>query len=1792
MTNPKPNAETHRLRALAYLAKKDIPQARLESRKALELAPRWESTRSAAAMIDYLSALSPAALPDQIVAWPEPVDWALVKRDDESIALLRKAEAVFRELVEIPGKDRDTLQRYQVWRLACLANDPDRQDEANDYCREILSADKTHCLAMAWALARGFDVDLEPTVEALRGCVGSGSATIPQILALTHYYLAQQRPRDALDLLNNARLAFEAQNLSTLWSLWQARTLVSNGDPKGAIAVIEKSGSPRELQPARAMALSALARKTGDWQALTQELEKNYQETGEPNSLLGSCEIMAQQQNWQYVADHAERLIEVFATADAVRLAATGLHNAQRYAPCLKILNGKIGLFKGGRLPADLRRMRISCLAHLGSLSEAVLEAESVARENPTTEHLFALGQLYMEKGDLKALALVARQLQDRSDFPVEQELQVSWWVRLEDLRLAIALWRDAQRKGIADQMVGTALDLGFRLGLDMELRSLTERMMKLGQQGRADLRMVTIQDLAVFVEKERERLGELARAYENATVPIHMISHQTNQPLLHLYHRMLVDNEAVSDPLRQPCLLARHGGRALMSGFPESAPAWRLHMDVTSLLLAAHLEILPAVERAFKPLRISHDLLPALVDMKDKMSPHQPSRFEVYREIVRLIDEGHLAVESAGLPPDYTNKNLVAELGDDWAALFEMARARGGYVLAFLPPMKKDFSGPPSALPDDAGRYLLNCRSIAQALYRHGPLSEPEYRRSLDELGGEGRAEVAELLPSKGSQILCHANTPEVLADAGLLHLACDCFAVSIEKSEHDRIRASLRECERTSADVEWLDNLLNRLREGVENGTYEIIPAPATHARDEFEKLYANNPSLDCLRSLFLFESSDGDVIWLDDRCLNAFIHREGVPIVGINEVMKALVAAKALSPGEYYDKMRKLRAANVRFIPIETDEILHTLRQAQLDNGTLVETRALATLKRYIAACLLQGKTLQRPPMPERSPNPQGELAFLMGLGHALTDALAKLWLDQVESEDVCRARAEWFLENLYIERLAMARAASIQTPVQDDRYLFALTLAGLVSQAISFVPRRPNGNPSRRKEYFEWLYNRVLAKQLDADSALLPAVADVLKNSLRGAQEQADRDEHEGEAIPKGLTVWLLQQFCEDLPRRIQDELARDSEFMARIGFFTTVTVDGIPFDPDDYCRAGAEAINGREAQITPVGSNKQIVFQPATDFPGEFAFSFANPETGKRNVVAHDEWGLLRDSMAEREAVLRKNRHWFDCPQESFERVIAEVVSIENPRKRLEVAKAWRSASAAVYYADLHRKAQERYQFEFKDFLPPSADGLLRHHRLTPEAGCGLAFCGSLAACAVSLIREEGLRIAIGRLVGLPVALPEPILTAVADLSATERHDLIRHLARHAASPVSRIHFLRLLTCFMGDSPLFRRLARRTVVRLFNDAGKQDFRAFLAILKWVNEEFGYWSEARGWPANMKLAMVWSHAHRLMTAFVSIGVPTDWLQKTFDRPGQRIPREAFERDPDLWLDVANPRQINHAAFLFSGLASALGDEAEEVLDERTGSALAAEAFWRLSGKLFPALPLLKDVTQARNSLFSFLGSDRGQIMSSLFGAEAGGLFARSSLHDAVSVALDTLEKSGNDSRAWTQLHAVLGELPIYEDMADHLKTVLCGSSFVGLFEEDLQKGILALQLASSQAVNLADENLRCHVRSKLLEVARLLAGRELRERNRAAAEPDGGVEQHEAISLLLESALNLSVAARPSANVYAEFSGILTQLWDAWPVMVAVCRPMIQRLCEEIPVSYAQHFWPLFLQIRCG
>jgi tetratricopeptide (TPR) repeat protein len=1203
----KPNAETYRISALSYLLLKDMARARLEVKKAIEIAPKWKGVRTAAGVINYLSALSPAAIPSRIARWAEPVDWSFVKRDDESLSRLREAEQSFRQLIKEAGDDDDEERRdFEAWRLSCFANDPDRQEEATKFCREILSRDRTHYRVISWALARKYDVKLGPSEKRLKRLVDSNEAEIPHILALVGIYLASgpRRAPKAIGLLKNTEPVFKKQKVDALWIFWFCQSLIINRNPSAALrAVAGCEPSPATLN-ATALALRGIALETQDFQPLLDHLERSYSETNDPVFLLEACDLMAYRHEWPYVADRAEELVSKVQTPDALRLAAISAHNANRFHLCLRLLDNNRGLLRGGKLPSELRRIRVGSCQAIGIIPEAVAEAESLARDEPTTEHLIDLARLYSTKGDLKSLAILARRILDRPNLKQEELIRLAYLVHWEDQELAIALWRQAMQLDIPDELVAVAVDLGFQLGLDVELGPLLARMRLLAMEGKGGIQIATIEDLISLESQRREQSGKLSEFYRNGTGPVHLIAGQLNQPLVYLYHFLAGKNEGSPDPVRQFPLFIRHGGRQLMGGLPVVTGKLRICMDITAVLLAMHLEILRQVEESFRPIAIPAEMVPALIHMREQVSHHQPKRLEACQQIVELV--GNTLMGALEFVPAVENHSLIEELGPEWVGLFEYARSQKGHLVDFYPIRKRGISGEPASIPESLKKYVTSCRALIESLRSSGPLSDKEYEEALEALGDQGQVDISDGdVPRQGSLLILRANVPEILADANLLRTICSRFKVILEKKELEAANGELEGARQRASLFGWLSTLTDRISQGIGDGTYEVLPKQADTklASEELGEISA--PAFDCLRSLLQFSPMDGDIIWCDDRSINGYLRRDAIPIIGISEMLMELLRKEIIKPEYYYEQILKLRAANARFIPVEKDEILHHLGNAVMRDGRVVETRALNVLRRYVAACLHDGNMLQRPPMPKGSPNETGELAYALGLLSAVSDSVIEVWKKQEDDEDACRAKADWLIDNLYFDHIGAFRAVGIQKTQEEENYIAAVGLAGLVAHAIGLSSLRKSGKTSARRNYFEWLFDRILKRRFVADPDLIFGVAESLKSLIRGTKESVEK------TGSRSMAAKALQLYYEDLPSVIKDELVKDSDFVAGMGMklIDINQLGELKFDADDFWRAVAETVNGQTVSLNTIDTKLPIMFhrkRPANSILPEFS----------------------------------------------------------------------------------------------------------------------------------------------------------------------------------------------------------------------------------------------------------------------------------------------------------------------------------------------------------------------------------------------------------------------------------------------------------------------------------------------------------------------------------------------------------------------------------------------------------
>jgi hypothetical protein len=1835
-----PDAETHRVHALALLGLKDLKGAREAITRAKELKPRWELVRTVEAIIDYFETISPAAHPAHYLVWPEAVGWSYLKRDDQSLAMLREAGEHFLRLAEKPSQNVEERRQFEIWHLACLANDPERQPQALEYCQSLLSEYPANHRALAWAANRNYGVDFAAGEAALEREIAvpltdAGDERVEGIIILAGLYLREEKNAQAGRLLRRKQDDLKRVGLDDLVSLWWGQLYVAGGQVQKALDVARRATNPQVRRKVKFLALREQFRRTRKWKPLSRYLEKYYRKMRNGEDLFELCQLRASRGHWRFVAERADALVASVATPDAVRIAAISTANAGFPARCLDLLERGELFFPGGTLPNEMLLLKVHCQRRIGALSQALSDAEELVAREATPTNIIALMDVQLQKADLKGLAVTARRLVNREDFTARDVMRAAKLVLLEDVELAVKLWRQAKDRALEDpSLVGEAMGLGYTLGLDKEVGPLRARMHELAERGEGNVKSLSLREVVEQRERRVRRLSEIFADYTRGKLMLHLFAKEAHAPITDWLHGFPAQNRANVDLRHRPAVYARHGGNSIKRSVLAADGTVRMHMDVTALLVAAELGILDVVEETFRPIRISDSMTLALLQQLNILTPHQPAQLSVNRSIIEKVEGNKLQIipEGAEMTAE-ADEQLRLALGEFWVGVAYQAKAESGYVVDHLPLRSHLDEDRVVELPAALQPHVINCRSVADALHSHGPLSDARHAEALGELGGEAVPVLETPPPPPKARLYLMGASASILADAGLLDFVCDHFQAFVISSAVQLARGGVQEHAHRLEMIGWLQRLVERVRDGIDNRVYEIIPVTEEREPNRLERGLPENYDLLTLNDMFHFVVAEGDVIWVDDRYVNGYGQRKGAPIVAVTDVLKKLLSDGKISAADYYEKLLQLRRSNIRYLPLDADEILFHLRQAQVTDGVAVETDELAALRRYVAACLLDGENLQKSPQPEGSANLFGEINFVFETTSGVIDAMAALWADETLDPEDAEARAEWLLNNLYTSRFGCRHLLPDAVAQRgDDLYLVGIDIAEPFAKGIGVGEReilaqilaeqdeaQPSEEgvrePSRRQRYFEWLKRRLVAPRVKADPGSMAGAAKVIRDLVRSNSER----EFSGPQEYRHARM-LMQRLYLDLPGELQEQIKQDPKLLAWIGIRVAeaVHINGIPFPPDEFWRAAETAANGGEATVegyagpgpfrlrggsepppeaqgvsdqTEAGGLSQHVADNSApevavniyDQSGQFVSRFANPILG-----------LMSADTSERLRALRANRHWFDVGQDAAEREMAEIAAIDDPRERVDRANSWAKRSAATYYLRLEEGMRVRNGFQRHELTGLDAAGLLRHYRLQPSYQTDADFTRVLSASTTSLLSDEGVEAAVDRMASLPVRIDDKIVEEINKLAPESKRAFLDGFRGRHPSPLGKLHFVDLTLRTAADDEVLPH-ARDVLEELFDEGvGAAQFKLFKSILVAVNEEFGYWSDISEWSPAVRLAMVWAHATNLYDAvhpiFISGDGDLEQLADWFTSPERQFSAELLHHDSAYRLDCAHPAKLRRVEFLSVSSLELLAGNDLAIID-RIGllDLVRRTGFTETDGQFLPVQEMLGDNSLMANLTGSFLAGDKPALFLLVAGPEVSQFIAPENLETLVRLQFQELSTNAADARGWAVIASILRAQPLYRTLEDEFRALIGEVNFDQVLTEDRQAAMNALIVASMQSRVLTDTE-RSQCEGWLLKYIKAFSDRHSELLIEGDAEKAG--DHAEELVNMMECAIRLSIRPDDPRASGLAFSGLNQRMFDTWGGLSDYLEPATLKSVFELPVRQLHGMWLVVLASRAS
>jgi hypothetical protein len=1794
------DTETRRLHALALAATGQTEDAYLKIAAVEEDKLLWENVKTTKAIICYLSCLSPAYLPKRnILTQPEPTSWYYVKKDDESTLRLREAEKLFGQILAQGEKREDQRILFETWRLAALANNVEREQEAVDYCSELLKNRPTHPYALIWALARGFPVDFDTSRTALEEKLAGdldfeNSFEIDECLVLLNIYLKNNETGKAKKFLGRIKPFLKKGGGAAFGTYWQSRITVAEGNLERAIEYARLETNRNVGRQIKMMVLQEkylrFKPRRKAVKPLVRHLEKCYRQTGEFEYLMELCLLSAERGHWRFVAEHSESLIERVQTAEAVRIASVALSKTGQPTRCLEILDNHADKFPQGNLPPELVNLRIVCHTQKGAFSAAVTEAERKFARDDSTTNLLSLVESQLQKGDLQAAAHSLRKLLSRTDVTPKQILRAARVAALEDADLAAKLWRTVKDDTLDDpELLSEALNIGYALGLEAESRELFKQMQIYAAKKIAPFGTFSLDKVLARTKAGNRKRGEVLNLYAKGLIPLHFLAKDNRATLADFLLAVPESNRRRRD-LRRSSVLIRHGGRSVRHGFSIAADC-ALYMDESAFLMAADLGILEKVEQHFAPIFIPGILPHSLTTAREKLQRTQLSKIQPYRTVLKELEKNSFKLfpDDFLLPEtDAQNLNGFDELqGEIGADVLRAACAahvnEDTFAVVHLP--LKNLRSETIELPEPLAENVVNCRTIVDSLFDQGYIVAGQRDFALEKLGGDGK-QIKELAAIEtGATLILTNYLVGALTEAGVLEKVCQVYKVFVEASYVERIRAEISAYEESQKLAERLRKLEIHLSEGFDKGLYAGVSVEAKQA--EVTKSAENDddllkePSTNGLLELLQLKPVEKSYVWIDDRNVNSFSTATGTPIVTVTDVLAKLRETGILPDEEYFAKLLLLRAGNFRYLPLRRDEIIYHLGQAKIIDGETVETDALGVLRRYTAACLLDEGVLQKTP-PPGVPNANGEINFALEMTSAVTDALTDTWAKE-EDVSVAIAKAEWIMNNLFAGKFVARRLIRDVAETDEGVYEIGLDIGELLVKALVIKGSIQDKNPkSRRELYFEWLTEYFIAPRIKADPEVVAAAARTISNLVSARPNFPIENK-----IDERSARWLYYELLHDLPGQIRGELELQQAVIdwLELKIEDTININNHSFPQAAFYRAAEKAVNeNTEPAVLTFDTNETFRLKKlkAKD-PGAAAIEVFDSANESAGIIRDLCFGVLPRDRSERLDFLRENRVLFDCRDENFLAESEEIAALLDPLTRVERVGDLKQRSMAFYYRNLAERVRETRKIHRSDFEKFSPAGLLNRYRLEKQPNSDSGFSEDIRGAVALLLKEESLETSLKKILHLPIQLPDLAIEKAGGLSAAGKTELLNDLIETAKSPLNKLHLANLILRTSASEEEWLERAGTLLSELYDENGKVDFDLFVAVLQIVEENFGYSPEISKWSSPLKLTAIWTHAGELFniikTYFDDPAGIANWLLSPFRQQSS----EVFSTNSPYRNDWIYPRRVSRTTFLTHAVAKTLGGIDNAILHnlkltELLRRAVLNDAETLPNHELFTSPELMVDSTD------SIFGGDRATAIGNVADEIDLTLLSNASLREMVKVAVENLKRNQKDANAWATILLVVHDLPIFDEHRSDFADLAKNLDFTSILKENSETARFALNTVSAQLPVLPNE-VREKCRNWVLELAGHFNKENVSEAVQIADNQKYALE-------LLEVALKISLDSDDPVVTSRNFSSLAIEILNEWNRFGGLVKEVIEKLNLELPLSQTQHLSQLLLNIRAA
>ena len=284
-----------------------------------------------------------------------------------------------------------------------------------------------------------------------------------------------------------------------------------------------------------------------------------------------------------------------------------------------------------------------------------------------------------------------------------------------------------------------------------------------------------------------------------------------------------------------------------------------------------------PIVE-AYRPIRIPHGTVLALASMREAVGVHQPVRITNLRGVQDAVLKQKISILAAS-----SSSPVVTDCLDIDYPVPEIGDVQG--------------------VSQPAPRTIFSPRIVINSLARMGKLSVERKEAAISSLG-PGAAEDESTLLEEGANLLVGLPVLEAFSRADILSEVFNTFRVQIRHEEARFLTNQLTGLLRSNEDADWLSHLIETIKKGLEAKDFQLLPVQ-TEVPEDDESPGGGGKSLAtrCMVDLLTYKNDPNDLIWIDDRAMNSFVHRDGTKLVDTIGILNVLLKFKIGSVPTYF-------------------------------------------------------------------------------------------------------------------------------------------------------------------------------------------------------------------------------------------------------------------------------------------------------------------------------------------------------------------------------------------------------------------------------------------------------------------------------------------------------------------------------------------------------------------------------------------------------------------------------------------------------------------------------------------------------------------------------------------------------------------------------------------------------------------------------------------------------------------------------------------------------------------------